>query len=56
MHAGKLWHVHLGDNNWLLPGEKMIDFGRVVDILADIGCEGCLSAGLLVFPDPDAAA
>lgn len=56
MHAGKLWHVHLGDNNRLPPGEGMIDFGRVVDILADIGYEGFLSAELLALPDPDAAA
>lgn len=56
MQAGKLWHVHLGDNNRLPPGEGMIDFARVVDILKEVGYDGFLSAELLALPDPDTAA
>jgi sugar phosphate isomerase/epimerase len=56
MEAGRLWHVHLGDNNRLPPGEGMIDFGRVVGILRGIGYAGFLSAELMALPDPDTAA
>jgi 5-keto-L-gluconate epimerase len=56
MEAGRLWHVHLGDNNRLAPGEGMIDFGHVVDILRGIGYAGFLSAELMALPDPDTAA
>jgi len=54
--AGKLWHIHLGDNNRLPPGQGMIDFGALVDTLRAVGYDGALSAELLARPDPDTAA
>jgi len=56
MQAGKLWHVHLGDNNRLPPGDGMIDFSALVRILRTLGYCGALSAELLARPDPDTAA
>jgi sugar phosphate isomerase/epimerase len=56
MEAGRLWHVHIGDNNRLPPGEGMIDFGGLVRILRSLGYSGTLSAELLARPDPDTAA
>ena len=56
MQAGKLWHVHLGDNNRLSPGDGMIDFAALVRSLRTLGYAGCLSAELLALPDPDTAA
>lgn len=56
MSAGKLWHVHIGDNNRLPPGQGMIDFAKIVAILGEIGYDGFLSAELLGQPDPDTAA
>jgi sugar phosphate isomerase/epimerase len=56
MQAGKLWHVHLGDNNRLSPGDGMIDFAALVRTLHTLGYAGCLSAELLALPDPDTAA
>ena len=56
MAAGRLWHVHLGDNNRLPPGRGLIDFGAIVGTLCEIGYTGYLSAELLARPDPDTAA
>jgi sugar phosphate isomerase/epimerase len=56
MAAGKLWHVHLGDNNRLPPGQGLIDFPAIVAALRDVGYTGYLSAELLARPDPDTAA
>ena len=56
MAAGKLWHVHLGDNNRLPPGQGLIDFAAIVAALRDVGYTGYLSAELLARPDPDMAA
>ena len=56
MQAGKLWHVHLGDNNRLSPGDGMIDFAMLVRTLRALGYTGWLSAELLGRPDPDTAA
>lgn len=56
MRAGRLWHVHLGDNNRRPPGEGMIDFGALVRTLRAAGYDGALSAELLALPDPDTAA
>ncbi len=33
MQAGRLWHVHLGDNNRLPPGRGMIDFCALLQLL-----------------------
>lgn len=56
MAAGRLWHVHLGDNNRLPPGQGLIDFPAIVATLRQIGYKGYLSAELLARPDPDTAA
>jgi 5-keto-L-gluconate epimerase len=56
MAAGVLWHIHIGDNNRLAPGQGMIDFAAVVRTLHDIGYDGYLSAELLARPDGDTAA
>jgi sugar phosphate isomerase/epimerase len=56
MTAGRLWHVHLGDNNRWPPGYGLIDFPAIVVTLRQIGYSGYLSAELLAKPDPDTAA
>jgi sugar phosphate isomerase/epimerase len=56
MQAGRLYHVHLGDNNRLAPGWGAIDFRAIVECLRRGGYTGYLSAELLPRPDPDAAA
>ncbi|NLE44575.1 MAG: sugar phosphate isomerase/epimerase [Chloroflexi bacterium] len=56
MAAGLLWHVHLGDNNRLYPGQGLIDFPAIVSTLQACGYNGYLSAELLALPDPDTAA
>jgi sugar phosphate isomerase/epimerase len=56
MAAGRLWHVHLGDNNRWPPGCGLIDFPAIVTALREIGYSGYLSAELLARPDPDTAA
>jgi len=56
MQAGRLWHVHLGDNNRLPPGRGMIDFCALLRLLRALGYDGALSAELLAIPDPDTAA
>jgi len=56
MQAGKLWHVHLGDNNRMPPGGGMINFAALVRTLRALGYTGWLSAELLAWPDPDTAA
>ena len=54
--AGKLFHVHLGDNNRLPPGKGLIDFQAILQTLSSIGYQGYLSAELLALPDADRAA
>jgi sugar phosphate isomerase/epimerase len=56
MRLGKLFHVHLGDNNRLPPGCGLIDFAQIAAALREGGYAGYLSAELLAMPDPDAAA
>jgi sugar phosphate isomerase/epimerase len=56
MRAGKLYHVHLGDNNRLPPGHGLIDFPAIVAALEETGYSGYLSAELLCKPDADTAA
>jgi sugar phosphate isomerase/epimerase len=54
--AGKLFHVHLGDNNRLPPGKGLIDFQAILQTLQSVGYQGFLSAELLALPDADSAA
>jgi sugar phosphate isomerase/epimerase len=56
MQAGKLFHVHLGDNNRLPPGQGLIDFPAIVQTLRRVGYTGYLTAELLAKPDADTAA
>jgi 5-keto-L-gluconate epimerase len=56
MAAGKLWHVHVGDNNRLAPGRGLIDFPAIIGTLKSIDYQGYISAELLPRPDGDAAA
>ena len=56
MAAGRLWHVHLGDNNRLPPGKGLINFAAILETLRQVGYHGYLSAELLAKPDPDTAA
>ena len=56
MSAGKLWHVHLGDNNRLPPGQGLIDLPATVATLREVGYTEYLSAELLALPDLDTAA
>ncbi len=56
MAAGKLFYVHLGDNNRLPPGQGLIDFQAILCTLREIGYDGWLSAELLPKPDADTAA
>jgi len=56
LQAGKLFHVHLGDNNRLPPGKGLIDFPAIVAALRRGGYDGFLTAELLARPDPDTAA
>ena len=56
LQAGKLFHVHLGDNNRLPPGRGLIDFASIVAALNENGYNGYLSAELLAKPDADTAA
>jgi 5-keto-L-gluconate epimerase len=54
--AGKLLHIHVGDNNRLAPGRGLIDFHAILQTLGEIGYSGWLTAELLALPDPDTAA
>lgn len=56
MAAGKLFYVHLGDNNRQPPGEGLIDFPAILCALREGGYDGWLSAELLPLPDLDTAA
>lgn len=56
LQAGKLFHVHIGDNNRLPPGRGLIDFIAILTTLHQNGYTGYLSAELLARPDPDTAA
>lgn len=56
MDAGRLWHVHICDNNRFPPGGGHINFREIVETLSDIGYQGYLSAELSPIPDLDAAA
>ncbi|MCS7222200.1 MAG: sugar phosphate isomerase/epimerase family protein [Anaerolineae bacterium] len=56
MAAGRLWHIHLGDNHRRPPGSGLIPFPLIVATLRELGYQGFLSAELLAQPDPDTAA
>lgn len=54
--AGKLFHVHVADNNRISPGEGLIDFTTILSFLSQKSYHGFISAELLPQPDPDIAA
>jgi len=51
-----LGHVHLADSNRLAPGQGHTDFGPILAALEAIGYAGWLSAEIMPWPDPQAAA
>ncbi len=55
-HAGRLFHIHLGDSNRLAPGQGHLDFPTILTSLCAVGYHGYLSAELLARPDGDTAA
>jgi 5-keto-L-gluconate epimerase len=55
-NAGKLFHVHLADNNRQPPSRGLIDFHAILSTLDRIGYTGWLTAELIGLPDPDTAA
>jgi sugar phosphate isomerase/epimerase len=55
MDAGRLWHVHVGDNNRRAAGWGAMDFAMIVAGLAEMGYDGYLSGEHLAIPDPDSA-
>jgi sugar phosphate isomerase/epimerase len=56
MAKGRLWHVHVADNTRRSPGTGVLDFGRLIAYLREVGYLGFLSGEMLPLPDPDAAA
>jgi sugar phosphate isomerase/epimerase len=56
MSAGKLWHVHLAENNRMAPGHGLIDFQAILSTLYDIGYSGYLSIEVIAKPDADISA
>jgi sugar phosphate isomerase/epimerase len=49
--GGRIGHVHLADNNRLLPGCGHIDFVEVITALRDVGYDGWLSFECAVLGD-----
>lgn len=49
-------HVHVADSNRWAPGFGHLDFCEIVNELREGGYDGFLSAEILPYPDPDAAA
>lgn len=52
--GGRIGHVHLADNNRLLPGRGHIDFGEVMTALRDVAYDGWLSFECAVLGDFEA--
>lgn len=45
-------HVHLGDNNRLLPGRGALDWAEIFSALADIGYDGAINLECATGDDP----
>jgi sugar phosphate isomerase/epimerase len=56
MEAGRLWHIHLAENNRLTPGRGLIDFKEILKTLKEIGYDRHLTLEVMAIPDPDSAA
>ena len=56
MAAGKLWHVHLAESNRLPPGNGLVDFPAILNVLKEIGYNQHLTLEVFAKPDPDTAA
>jgi sugar phosphate isomerase/epimerase len=52
----RLGHVHFADSNRRAPGFGHTDFRPVITALRELGYAGYLSAEVLAWPDPEAAA
>jgi sugar phosphate isomerase/epimerase len=56
MAAGKLWHVHLAESNRLPPGNGLVDFPSILNVLKELGYDRHLTLEVFAKPDPDTAA
>lgn len=56
LQSGRLYYVHIGDNNRKPPGQGLIDFSLILKAIHKGGYDGWISAELLSYPDPDQAA
>jgi sugar phosphate isomerase/epimerase len=54
--APLIWHIHFSDSNRRHPGSGEIDYGKVVQVLGDIGYSGFVSLEIQPWPDPDLSA
>jgi sugar phosphate isomerase/epimerase len=54
--APYVWHMHFSDSNRRYPGSGGIDFGKVVEVLNQIGYRGYVSLEIESWPNPDEAA
>ena len=51
--GSRIKHVHLGDNNRLMPGYGNLPWKKIVDALYDIGYQGYLSLECCLSGDPE---
>ena len=52
--AGKrIKHLHLGDNNRLMPGKGSIDWKSCIQALKDVGFEGFMNLECAILGDPE---
>ncbi|NDL68376.1 sugar phosphate isomerase/epimerase family protein [Anaerotalea alkaliphila] len=53
---GRIGYMHFADNSRKYPGSGMIDFGRILEALDEVGYEGYLAVECLPWPDSETAA
>jgi sugar phosphate isomerase/epimerase len=52
----RIFHFHVADSNRWYPGAGHLDFGGILEVLAETGYEGFVSGEFMPLPDPDVAA
>jgi sugar phosphate isomerase/epimerase len=52
----RIFHFHVADSNRWYPGAGHLDFGTILDELANTGYEGFVSGEFMPLPDADSAA